>query len=98
MPDAVMVQFEGVTADHYNAVNTNLGIDAQTGAGDWPDGLQNHIGAIDDAGNLTVLEVWESKAKQEDFMSSRLGPALGKAGLPEPTRIEWLTLLGHHAD
>ncbi len=98
MSDALILQFEGVTADQYNAVNTNLGIDPQTGSGDWPDGLHSHVGAIDDSGNLTVVEVWESKATQEAFMDSRLGPAIGKAGLPGPTRVEWLTLLAHHTD
>ena len=29
-------------------------------------------------------------------MASRLGPALGQVGVPEPTRVEWLSLLVHH--
>ena len=28
-------------------------------------------------------------------MTARLGPALGQAGLPEPSRVQWLTVLGH---
>jgi hypothetical protein len=95
MSDALMLEFQGVTADQYNAVNTNLGIDPETGEGDWPAGLHSHVGAIDANGNLVVMEVWESKATQEEFMNSRLGEALGKAGVPEPTRAEWLTLLAH---
>jgi hypothetical protein len=43
-----------------------------------------------------VFEVWDSKESQAAFMESRLGPALHGAGLPEPTRVEWLTILGHH--
>jgi hypothetical protein len=27
-------------------------------------------------------------------MQARLGPALGKVGLPEPKRMEWLGLVG----
>jgi len=30
-------------------------------------------------------------------MASRLGPALDKVGLPEPTRVEWLSVLGEHS-
>jgi hypothetical protein len=29
-------------------------------------------------------------------MNDRLGPALGKAQLPEPSRVEWLSFLAHH--
>lgn len=95
MSDALILEFSGVTADQYNAVNINLGIDPETGEGDWPAGLESHAGAINADGNLVVFEVWESQASQEEFMNSRLGPALGKAGVPEPTRAEWLTLLAH---
>jgi hypothetical protein len=97
MSDALILEFQGVTADQYNAVNTNLGIDPETGEGDWPAGLHSHAGAINADGNLVVFEIWESQATQEEFMS-RLGEALGKAGVPEPTRAEWLTLLAHHTD
>jgi hypothetical protein len=40
--------------------------------------------------------VWESQSAQADFMESRLGPALGKAGLPEPSRAEWMPVKGRH--
>jgi hypothetical protein len=98
MSDVPILEFKGVTADQYNAVNTNLGIDPETGAGDWPDGLHSHAGAIGDNGNLVVFEVWDSRATQEEFMNSRLGPAIGKAGVPEPSRMDWLTLLANHTD
>jgi hypothetical protein len=28
-------------------------------------------------------------------MESRTGPALGEAGVPEPKRMEWLSVLGN---
>jgi hypothetical protein len=40
------------------------------------------------------VEEWESRADQESWMERVLGPALGQAGVPPPTRIEWLDLLG----
>ncbi len=43
-----------------------------------------------------VIEVWDSQASQGAFMTSRLGPALGQAGVPAPIRVEWLTFVGDH--
>jgi hypothetical protein len=42
-----------------------------------------------------LYEVWESKAKQEAFMSSRLGRALGEVGVPAPTQVVELDLINH---
>jgi hypothetical protein len=94
MSEALILEFSGVTAEEYREVNGHLGIDPDTGAGDWPAGLVSHVGCR--GTNLLVLEVWESQEAQHAFMETRLGPALGKAGLPEPVRMEWMTLLGQH--
>ena len=96
MSDALILEFKGATADQYNAVNTILDIDSATGEGDWPAGLLSHTGAAGDGGDLVVFEVWDSQESQGAFMASRLGPALGQAGVPEPTRVEWLSILLHH--
>jgi len=99
MSNALILEFAGTTADDYHAVNAILGIDPETGDGDWPTGLLSHIGAAGDAGNIMVFEVWDSPESQGTFMASRLGPALDKVGLPEPSRVEWLSVLGeHHTD
>jgi hypothetical protein len=97
MPDALILEFNGATADHYNEVNELLGIDPKTSEGDWPAGLISHTGAMNGE-TLVVFEVWDSQDSQAAFMSSRLGPALGKANVPEPSRVEWMSLLGHHSD
>ena len=95
MAEALILEFDGVTAEKYDEVNGLLGIDVNTGEGDWPDGLVSHTGCVGD--RLVVFEVWDSQGKQADFMEARLGPALGKAGLPEPSRAEWLAVRGHHS-
>jgi hypothetical protein len=40
------------------------------------------------------MEVWESRAAQEQFMQSRLGPAFHEANVPQPTRVEWFSQAG----
>ena len=97
MSDALVLEFQGVTADQYRAVNAVLGLDPVTGEGDWPAGLLSHTGATGAAGELIVFEVWDSQESQGTFMASRLGPALGQVGLPEPSRMQWMTVLGNHA-
>jgi hypothetical protein len=96
MSDALILEFKGATADQYYAVNTILGFDPATGEGDMPAGLLSHTGAAGAGGDLVVFEVWDSQESQGAFMASRLGAALGQAGVPEPARVEWLSLLGHH--
>ena len=94
MSDALLLEFSGVSADKYAEVNGILGLDPDSGTGDWPDGMVSHTGASSGDGVL-VFEVWESRDAQEAFMSSRRGPALEQAGLPAPQRIEWFSVLGH---
>ena len=97
MSEALILEFEAVTVDQYQSVNTLLGIDAATGAGDWPEGLLSHVGAAGAGGNLVVFELWDSQQSQQAFMASRLGPALGQAGVPQPSRAEWLTVVGQQS-
>jgi hypothetical protein len=77
----------------YPKVNGILGLDPNTGSGDWPKGLLTHVGGGGD-GTVVVVEVWESRADQETWMA-KLGPAMAQAGVAEPQRMEWLSLLGH---
>ncbi len=39
MQEALILEFTGVSEAEYGAVNKHLGIDMQTGQGDWPAGL-----------------------------------------------------------
>jgi hypothetical protein len=97
MSEVLILEFRDADPALYDAVNEKLGLNQETGEGDWPDGLTMHLGAEHADGNgLTVVEVWESREAQDAFMTSRLGPALGQAGAPEPSRADWMPLKGYH--
>ncbi|MGZ4548313.1 MAG: hypothetical protein ACXVF0_02180 [Blastococcus sp.] len=94
MADLCIIEFSAPGAvDIYHRVNKVLGIDPGTNAGDWPKGLLSHQ-AGGDGESLIVVESWESRAAQEDFMNTRLGPAFGQAEAPQPTRMTWLPQVG----
>jgi hypothetical protein len=96
MADVLILEFDGVGAEEYERVNGHLGIDMESGSGDWPAGLQVHSAATKDGG-FVVYEVWASRADQERFMEERLGKALQEGGIEgPPSRMEWLGLQAHH--
>ena len=88
MAEAIIFEVKGVDETRYHKVNEILGVD-----NGLPDGLLSHTGAIQ-GDSVIVFEVWESRAKQEAFMNSQLGAALGQAGVPQPSRMEWFTVIG----
>jgi hypothetical protein len=96
MADGLILEFEGVGVDEYRAVNRALGIDPETGEGDWPDGLLFHsAGSI--PGGLIVYEVWESQDAQGRFMNGRLMTALQQGGITAgPSRVQWFEVLASH--
>ena len=96
MAELLILEFTGVAADQYGAVNDILGVDPSTGLGDWPPGMSSHTAGFDD-GTLVVVELWDSQAAQGEFMHSRLGPALGQIGIGEPARMSWLPVVGQKA-
>lgn len=96
MAEALILEFEGVGQDEYQAVNDVLGIDMGSGAGEWPPGLLIHTAGATENG-WAVLEVWESREAQAAFMNERLGPALQEGGIEgPPNRAEWLDVAAHH--
>jgi hypothetical protein len=96
MPSALILEFAGVGVDQYEAVNRQLGIDMESGEGNWPQGLLSHA-AGRSASALTVIEVWASRDDQASFMNERLGRALQEAGVTTaPSRVEWIDLVAYH--
>jgi hypothetical protein len=97
MAEIFILEFEGYGADTYARVNDLMGIDADTGQGDWPAGLHTHLAGPTEGGGWIVIEVWESQEDQDEFMKTRLGPALQKAGVThKPKRAEWSRAKAHH--
>ena len=93
MAEVVVIEVECDPA-LYPDVNKILGLDPNTGTGDWPKGLLTHVGAGGE-GSVVVVEVWQSRSDQESWMTSRLGPALAQAGVGQPKRMEWFSALGN---
>ena len=93
MADLVVLEFSAPEAVNlYTNVNRILGVDPSDGSGDWPTPLVHHVaGELGD--KLIVVEVWESKADQEEFMG-RLGAAFHEANVPAPVRVEWFNVAG----
>jgi hypothetical protein len=95
MAELLILEFEGIGEAEYRRVNAALGVDVRTGAGDWPPPLLCHSAAQHGNG-LMVVEVWESREAQGEFMS-RLAPALQQGGIDRPpSRMEWFPLIGHY--
>ena len=95
MAELLMLEFDGLDEKDYAAVNAQLGIDQNTGAGDWPAGLITHVAGVSDNGSAHVIEVWESQQAQADFMESRLGAALAAGGVTAAPKVTWARLVGH---
>jgi hypothetical protein len=91
----LILEFDGVTEADYQTVSTALGIDLDTGKGDWPPGLITHITGID--GNRGfVIESWTSREAQAEFMQNRLGPAMSEGGLTVTPKVTWATVVGEY--
>ena len=81
-----VMQFSGVGTAGYDDVMRHLELESPGVSGvenDWPDGIISHV-AGSNADGWCVVDIWESQEKFDSFMQSRLGSAMGKAGLPEP--------------
>jgi len=91
MAEMVVIEFSAPNAvTIYNEVNRILGWEGTPSSERWPTGLLSHA-AGESGEKLIVVEVWESKEAQEEFMTSQLGPAFAEAKVPEPTRVEWFS-------
>lgn len=94
MAELLVLEFDGVDQTDYANVNAQLGLDPETGAGDWPAGLITHLAGLKEGGSAYVIEVWESQQAQAEFMQSRLGPAMATKGVTAIPKVTWARLIG----
>jgi hypothetical protein len=84
MPVGIRLKFSGGTQEQYDTVHNHMNID-----GDPPAGLIFHsAGPIDEGWG--VLDFWESRDAFDQFVSSRLMPAmqeLGDRGMSSPPDV-----------
>jgi hypothetical protein len=86
MAIGLVMQFSGTGIKDYDEVMKNLELESPGVAGvqnDWPAGIISHVAGANEEG-WCVVDVWESQEAFDAFMHTRLGPALGKTGMPEP--------------
>jgi hypothetical protein len=75
MAYVVSMNWKGVTADEYDRV-----CEAGHLMSEPADGGIAHLATVDDEG-LRVIDVWESPEKFQEFVASRLMPAVAEARL-----------------
>jgi hypothetical protein len=96
MAELLILEFDGVDESDYASVNAQLGLDPETGAGEWPTGLITHLTGLVEGGRGYVIEVWESQEAQAEFMQSRLGPAMASGGVTATPKVTWAHVVGQH--
>ena len=94
MAEMLILDFEGVDEADYLKVNKALGLDPETGAGDWPAGLVSHVAGVSDSGHGYVVEVWESQQAQADFVDARLGASMAEGGVTAVPQVTWARVMG----
>ncbi len=73
----MVMEAPGATPEQYDRTNQIMGI---SGDDDAPDGLIQHVCAIDGDG-IVIADVWESEEALERFFKERLGKALEESGV-----------------
>src|SRR5690242_10609684 len=68
-----------ITKDHYEALRKEVGWEVKLASG----GVV-HVASFDDKGGIHVADVWESADALNQFVSSRLMPAMQKLGISAP--------------
>ena len=96
MAELLILEFEGVSEADYRRVSALLGIDVDTGKGDWPAGQITHLTALGEGGRAFVVESWTSREAQAEFMQNRLGAAMAQGGVTATPKVTWATLIGEH--
>ena len=97
MAELLQLEFNAPgAAEMYQKVSQAIGVDHEARTG-YPKGMLSHVVGVDaDGHHLVVNEVWNSKQDQESFLANRLGPALADAGVGNPSRLEWFSVISNN--
>lgn len=96
MAELLILEFDGVTESDYRNVSAQLGIDLDTGQGDWPPGLISHLAGMSEDGHGVIVESWTSREAQAEFMENRLGAAQARGGVTAQPKVTWTNLVGEY--
>jgi hypothetical protein len=88
MAIGLVMTFDGVTKEQYEAVMAHSAIDLRSpgnpsGAAEWPAGGMSHYAGPTPTG-WCVVDIWESQEQFDAFLGARLGPVLEDVGVPQP--------------
>ena len=75
MPVLMMMEWEGVTKEQYDAVRKDVNWE-----GNRPKGGNFHVAGLSEKG-LHVADIWDSAGDFQKFVETRLMPGVQKAGI-----------------
>ena len=83
MAIVMRMRWSGVTPEQYDQVRRTV---------DWvhntPDGAHVHLASFDQDGVLQCFDVWESEAQLNEFLSSRIMPAVQQVGVQTAPEVQ----------
>lgn len=79
MPILAIFYGQGFTKDMYETLRKEVKWEQKPA-----DGGVFHVAGFDKAGDIQVADVWESEEAMNNFVSSRLAPAIQKLNIPMP--------------
>ena len=82
MPTIMMMRWEGVSPDQYDAARKEVGWET-----DVPTGAIHHVAWFTDGG-INVIDVWETAQDFNNFVEQRLMPGVQKVGIKGEPQVE----------
>jgi hypothetical protein len=86
MAELLILEFDGVTESDYRNVSAQLGIDLDTGQGDWPPGLISHLAGMSEDGHGVIVESGPLVKHRQSSWRTDLERRRPEAGSPPSRR------------
>jgi hypothetical protein len=86
MPTAMLMRWPGVTLDQYDEARAKVRWEEDT-----PEGAVFHAAGLD-GDDLRVYDIWESPQHFQDFVESRLMPAVREIGIEGDPEVRFYEL------